>query len=102
MAMLVLVTYGSMSRDGGADGRRRRGEVVRGACHVAVGCPRELWICRWACCGALMRSERGEGTKKRVGLLESSTRSRGAGLYETKKRVGLLESSTIIRGGRTV
>ena len=36
MAMLVVVTWGSMSRDGGADGRRR-GEVVRGACHVAVG-----------------------------------------------------------------
>ena len=37
MAMLVVVTCGSMSRDGGAEGRRRRGEVVRGACHVAVG-----------------------------------------------------------------
>ena len=37
MAMLVVFTCGSMSRDGGADGMRRRGEVVRGACHVAVG-----------------------------------------------------------------
>ena len=37
MAILGVVTCGSMSRDGGADGMRRRGEVVRGACHVAVG-----------------------------------------------------------------
>ena len=44
MAMLVVVTCGSMSRDGGADGRRRRGEVVRDACHVAVGRPGELWV----------------------------------------------------------
>ena len=36
MAMLVVLTCGSMTRHGGAEEIRRRDEIVRDACHIAV------------------------------------------------------------------